>query len=235
MRPNCSMTDHICASIVPLFRSLDCCDLRKINSLIRKQDYSKGSLLFSKGDKANHLYIVRHGKVKIFEMAKDGRQQTVRILLPGDFFGELALFLEEQNYFVNAETLEDTGLCLLAKNDLKKLLKETPEITLGILETMSDRLARAEEIIGSLSLKSAEERIAGWLLATAEKEGIPTQAGVRLDLALPRHELANLLGLSRETLSRKLTKLQQEGLIATKGQKQIFVLNKNKLAQMVQD
>lgn len=226
--------EHICASIVPIFKTLNYTELQKINTLIKKKVFPKNTILFSKGDATSHLYIVRYGSVKLYETSEDGRQQILRLLEPGDFFGDLALIMEEQHYLLNAETLEDTGICLLSRDDFKKLIHQNPEISLGVMQALTDRLAYAENFISTLTLKTIEQRLVSWLLAMAEKEGVLTLNGIRLTINLPRHELASLFGTTRETISRKFSKLQADGLIRLKGQKQIMILNKDELTTLSQ-
>ena len=226
--------EHICASIVPIFKNLQYSELQKINSLITKKNHQKGAALFIEGDVAKDLHIVRYGRVKLYEMSEDGRQQIIRLLEPGDFFGELALFMEEEHYLLNAETLEDTGICLLSRDDLKALIHSNPDISLGIMQALTERLAYAEKFISTLTLKTIEQRLISWLLAMAEKEGVLTTKGIRLTIHLPRQELANLFGTTRETISRKLSKLQADGFIALNGQKHIIILNKNGLLSLAQ-
>lgn len=230
----CNEPEHICASIVPIFKTLQYHELQKVNTLINKKNYQKGSTLFTKGDAAKHLYIVRYGRVKIYEMSEDGRQQIIRLLEPGDFFGELALFMEKQHYILNAETLEDTGICLLSRDDFKALMHQNPDISLGVMQALTERLASAESFISTLTLKTIEQRLISWLLAMADKEGVLTPKGIRLTINLPRHELASLFGTTRETISRKLSKLQADGLLALNGQKQIIILDKDELIALSQ-
>jgi len=226
--------EHICASIVPIFKTLNYAELQKINTLIKKKNYPKNTILFSKGDATNHLYIVRYGSVKLYETSEDGRQQILRLLEPGDFFGELALIMEEQYALLNAETLEDTGICLLSRDDFRKLIHQSPEISLGVMQALTDRLANAENFISTLTLKTIEQRLISWLLVMAEKEGVLTAKGIRLTINLPRHELASLFGTTRETISRKFSKLQADGLIMISSQKQIIILDKDELISLSQ-
>lgn len=230
---NCA-PEHICASIVPIFKSLNHNELQKINDLIKKKNFPKSSTLFAEGDLAEHLYILRHGRVKLYQMSEDGRQQIIRLLEPGDFFGELALFMDKQHYILNAETLEDTGICLLSRDDFKALIHKNPSISLGIMHALTERLAYSEQFISTLTLKTIEQRLISWLLAMAEKEGVYTSEGTRLTINLPRHELASLFGTTRETISRKFSKLQADGLIAINGQKQIVILDKDELINLSQ-
>lgn len=236
MSNNCtSQPEHICASIVPIFKDLQYSELQKINTLITKKDFPKSSVLFTTGDVAKHLHIVRYGRVKLYEMSEDGRQQIIRLLEPGDFFGDLALFVDKEHYVLTAETLENTGICLLSRDDFKKLIHQNPEISLGIMQALTERLTNTEKFISTLTLKTIEQRLIAWLLAMAEKEGVMTPEGIRLTMHLPRHELASLFGTTRETISRKFSKLQADNLISINGQKQIVIINKDKLIYLSQE
>lgn len=224
--------EHICASSVPIFKALGIQELRKINDLIQKREYHKGNVLFMQGDPSDHLCIVRYGRVKFYETSRDGRQQIVRILEQGDFFGEFSLFRVE-NHTLNAEAMEDTGLCLIPRQDFKELINSNPEISIHIMQSMSERLVSAENFIVDLSLKSIEERLAAWLLAMADKQGVRNSQGVKINVTFTRQELANLLGTTIETVSRKLTKLQSDGIIAIEGQKNIIILDQVKLDALI--
>lgn len=225
-------TEHICASSVPIFKALGMQELRKVNDLIRKMEYHKGNILFMQGSPSDYLCIVRYGRVKFYETSRDGRQQIVRILEQGDFFGEFSLFRVE-NHTLNAEAMEDTGLCLIPREDFKELISLNPEISLNIMQSMSERLVSAENFIVDLALKSTEERLAAWLLSMADKQGLRTSQGVKIKVTFSRQELANLLGTTIETVSRKLSKMQSEGIIAIEGQKDIIILDQVKLDQLI--
>ena len=224
--------EHICASTVPIFSALSLDELQKINNLLQKREYQKGNVIFMRGEPVNYLYIVRHGRVKLYEASRDGRQQIIRILKHGDFIGELSLFKDEY-HSLNAEAMEDTGMCLLPRKDFKNLIGQNPQISLSIMQILSERLAYTEKFIADLTLKSIEERLASWLMIMVEKEGVRTPQGVRISIDLSRQEVANLLGTTQETVSRKLTRLQSAGIIAIKGQKNIIVLDRERLAALV--
>ncbi|MEG6616468.1 Crp/Fnr family transcriptional regulator [Peptococcaceae bacterium 1198_IL3148] len=231
---NANELRHICASTVPIFKTLSYRELQKVNGLIRKKDYQKGNVLFLQGDRSDHLYIVRYGRVKIYEVSKDGRQQIVRILEQGDFFGELSLFKDE-HHSLNGEAMEDTGLCMIPREDFKILVKENPEMSISIMAALSERLAAAENFIIDLTLKNIEERLASWLMMMADKQGIRTAQGIEVSVNLSRREIANLLGTTTETVSRKLTKFQTAGIITTEGHKNIIIRNKEKLSTIITD
>jgi CRP-like cAMP-binding protein len=224
---SCPGSDHVCARTVPIFSSLNPAGLLEVNSLIEHRDYQKGEVLFSQGDPGNYLYIVRTGRIKLYTVSAEGRQQILRILEHGDFFGELALF-QNTRQSCYAEAMENSDICLLPQKGFKMLLKEKPEIALSLLNAMSSRLAQAENFISDLTLKNVEERLASWLLVMAQK-GVPTPVGIRITLDLTREELAHLLGTTIETVSRRLNTLQTEGIIAVRGHRTILITDMKKL------
>ncbi|MGI6604049.1 MAG: Crp/Fnr family transcriptional regulator [bacterium] len=224
------LTDHVCARIVPIFSSLDTAGLLEVSSLIEHREYQRGELLFSQGDAGNYLYIVRFGRIKLYTVSAEGRQQIIRILERGDFFGELALFQNTRQSYC-AEAMDDSGICLLPQESLKSLLREKPEIALSLLDAMSVRLAQAEDFIGELTLKNVEGRLASWLLVMAQK-GIPTSQGIRIRLDFTREELAQLLGTTIETVSRRLNALQAKGIIELQGHRTILIRDVKKLESL---
>ncbi|NLY52193.1 MAG: Crp/Fnr family transcriptional regulator [Firmicutes bacterium] len=212
---------HVCARNVPIFASLGPDELMEVNDLIRSVKYEKGELLFSEGDIGTNLYIVRSGRIKLYTVSADGRQQILRILEPGDFFGELALFQDApQNCF--AEAMEFSQVCLLGRSDMKGLLERKPPVAAALLEAISARLAQAERFIGDLALKSVEERLVSWLMMEAET-GIRREGEIEIRSPLSREELAHLLGTTIETVSRRLNALQAEGLLTLQGHRSIII------------
>jgi CRP/FNR family transcriptional regulator len=225
---------HICASLVPIFQGLELEELQQINALISKREYPRGTTLFNKGDKAESLCIVRLGRVKLYDLSADGRQQTIRILKPGDFFGEFALFAESVRLFY-AEAMEDSGVCLLEKDKVRALLARNAKISFAVIQALVDRLADAEKNIGNLALRSVDQRLASLLYDLAVGNGEKQSAGIRVNLGLSRSEIANIVGTSRETVSRALTVMQESGLIAVDGHKGIIVKDINRLQDLINE
>lgn len=218
---NCHDHGHVCARNVPIFASLGLDELVEINNLIRSVEYEKGELLFSQGDTGTNLYIVRNGRIKLYTVSADGRQQILRILEPGDFFGELALFQDApQNCF--AEAMEFSQVCLLSRSDMNALLTKKPSVAAALLAAVSARLAQAERFIGDLALKSVEERLVSWLMMEAET-GIDREGEIEIRSSLSREELAHLLGTTIETVSRRLNALQADGLLTLQGHRSIII------------
>jgi CRP/FNR family transcriptional regulator len=225
---------HICASLVPIFQSLKLEELQQINGLIIKRDYPRGTLLFNKGDKAESLCIVRLGRVKLYDLSADGRQQTLRILKAGDFFGEFAIFKETVRLFY-AEAMEDTGLCLIEKASFRELLARNAKISLSVIQALVDRLADAEKNVGNLSLRSINQRLASHLYDLAVSNGEQQSKGIRVTLGMSRSEIANIIGTSRETISRVLTVMQEDGVILVDGHKGIIVKDIDRLLTLTNE
>jgi CRP-like cAMP-binding protein len=228
---NCQGATHVCASTVPIFASLGTSELLEINSLIQSAEYAKGELLFVEGDTSTHLYIVQSGQVKLYSVSPDGRQQILRILKAGEFFGELALFQETKQYCF-AEAMEESSLCLLGQPDFQNLLQEKPSVALALLQAMSARFFQAERFIGDLTLKTVEERLISWLLMKAQT-GVKVHNGARISLELSREELAHLLGTTIETVSRRLSSLQAEGLLTLSGHRSIVIRDLGRLEALL--
>jgi CRP/FNR family transcriptional regulator len=202
--------------------------LAKITNLITRRKYKKGQVIFFEGDVSDKFYIINEGKIKTFKHTREGKEQILYILAEGDFIGDLSL-LKKSTFQYNAEALEEVNVCTLSKDDFDRILKDNPEICLRILESVHDRLVNLENLVQTLSTKDVEARIAGLLVSLSESFGRLQDGKIILDMALTREEMANFIGVTRETISRKLSGLQDEGLIELFGNKRIII---NELATL---
>jgi cAMP-binding proteins - catabolite gene activator and regulatory subunit of cAMP-dependent protein kinases len=214
--------DKYCAKKVSIFSTLQDNHVREIVDMVVHRKYKKGQIIFFEGDISDKLYIVNKGKVKIFRYTKEGKEQILYILTNGDFTGDLSLLKKSKLEF-NAEALEDTAVCTLTKEDFDKILEKNPEITFKILEVVHDRLVNLENLIQRLSTKDVESRIIGVLLSLIKDFGKEDNEGIILELPLSRQEIGNYSGLTRETVSRTLTSMQDSGLIELVGNKKIII------------
>ncbi|MDP4089424.1 MAG: Crp/Fnr family transcriptional regulator [Bacillota bacterium] len=217
-------TGKYCVSKVYIFSTLQPEAFKKISDIIVTRKYKKGQVIFFEGDVEDKLYIVNHGKIKIYKYNREGREQILYILSDGEFVGDMSL-LKKGSFQFNAEALEDTLICTIAKNDFDSIVTNNPEITLKILEVLHDRLMNLENLIQNLSTKDVEARIASMLLGFARDFGEKNGDGVTIDLPLNREEMANYIGVTRETISRKLTSLQDEDVIQLIGNRKILIKN----------
>ena len=216
--------EKYCVERVSIFSNLDKEELKEITYLIDHKEFKKGELIYMAGQKGGSLYVINSGKVKITRISSSGKEQVIRILEEGEFMGELSIF-KSSPLMDNAEALEHTTMCIIDKKDLKNLLKKYPLISLKIMEELSERLERAESLIENINLSSVEKRLADILLELADENR-------EVDLKISKKDLASQIGMSSETLSRKLSAFQELGIIKLIGQRKITILNPSALEEI---
>src|SRR5699024_8757260 len=152
---------------VHIFNHLEPAEMREIMSKSRQMIFKKGEIIYHQGDPLEYLYIVHRGRVKIYQLFESGKEQLLRILEPGEFMGELALFTEKviDSY---AETMAKTEICAIHRDDMQALMQTYPSIGIKILEQFTNRLDQTEKLVGQLSAKDVEMRTASYLIELAE-------------------------------------------------------------------
>lgn len=220
---NCNTT--LCAKKVPIFSFLSDEELKKIVDMTGHKSYKKGDLLCRTGEKSDTLFIINEGGVKISKLTKDGKEQIVHILTSGDFFGELSLFTNNETYNFDVYAISNTKICTLTKQNMDEILINNPQISLKLLQVITKRLSDTENLAQNLATNDAEIRIAYMLLEFAEKYGVPTSEGLKVKLPINREEMASYVGVTRETISRKLSIFEELGIISHKGNK-LLIINK---------
>ncbi len=230
---NCAdCKDNSCIRNVPLLSSLDEDEMDKIVENVNTRDYKKGDYIFRTGHKADRLYIVCSGKMKIYKYLSDGREQILYIYSAGDFVGAFNL-LKKDEYKYNAVALEDTTIITLRKEDFDEIIIKNPTITLKILEKSYERLRWAEALVARLSSGTADAKVAGLLLNLIDDFGTETERGIELDLSINREEMGSYAGISRETMTRRLRVLKELDYIDFEGNKKIIIKDKDKLEELL--
>lgn len=208
-----------CVAIVPIFNHLEKEEMNSIARTTQQIALKKGDTLYRAGDKFQSLYIVHIGKLKVYRLSENGKEQVIRILKPGDFTGELALFTESV-HDAFAEAMEKTEICSIQQSHLQEFLQQHPNISLKMLNEFSKRLDNAEHQIISFATEQAETRIALFLAQQVEE----TQS-MKIELPMSRKDLASYLGTTPETISRKLTLFEGHGWIKQTDQRAIEILD----------
>ncbi|NLK44523.1 MAG: Crp/Fnr family transcriptional regulator [Tissierellia bacterium] len=215
---NCfSREGKSCIEIVPIFSNLTYDEMIEVARITRERVFEKGEMIYMAGDKGEKLYVIHSGKVKITRITDSGKEQVIRVLGPGEFMGELSLF-SPLPLTDNGEALTRTIVCVIDGNKLKDLMKRYPTIALKVIEELSKRLEKSESLIENISLHSVEKRIAQALINMAEGKN-------EIVLKMSKRDLASHLGMSQETLSRKLTAFQDMGIIKLVGHRRIIILD----------
>ncbi|PRR83795.1 Crp/Fnr family transcriptional regulator [Clostridium vincentii] len=232
---NCeSCSNRLCAKKVPIFSFLSDDELIKIINMTGHKVYKKGDRLCSQGEKSDTLFIINEGQVKISKLTRSGKEQIVHIFTNGDFFGELSLFNSDETYNFDAYAVSDIKICTLDKQAMNKIIMNNPEISLKLLQVITKRLSQTEDLAQNLATNDAEIRIAFMILEFGEKYGVATGQGLQIKLPINREEMANYVGVTRETISRKLSIFEDLGIISLKGNKIIIIKQLDKLKSYVE-
>lgn len=168
-----------------------------------------GQTLFHQGDPPDHVFNVTSGTVKLSQLLPDGRRQVVGFLFPGDFFGTA----DEGEYHYSAEAVEPAEVCRFPRRRFEAFVRDHPNMEQALLRLTARDLALAREQIVLLGRKTAEERLASFLLMLRERVPDQTTGGDTVRLAMSRIEVADFLGLTKETVSRLFTAFKTGGAI----------------------
>ena len=198
-----------CVATVPIFNHLKDVQMDEIMKTVQHVTFKRKEIIYHAGDKSDALYIVNRGRIRIYRLSESGKEQLVRILNPGDFTGELALFNEE-THEAFAEAMMDTAVCLIKREDLQQFLIKYPTISLKILTEFSSRLDKSEKQTTRFATESVETRIALFLAESVESDKDEPQT---ITLPMTKKDLASYLGTTPETISRKLAEFEDVGYI----------------------
>lgn len=213
--------EDYCIKRVPIFGNLTNQEMFEISKTIQQKEYKKGEIIYLEGEKIEKLFIINSGQVKIYNIAESGREQIIRILSPGDFIDELSILTNSPANNI-AETIVDTTMCMITGEDLKRIMEKKPVIALKVIQELGRRLEKTEKLIQSIGLMSVEKRIADSLLDMANEKDV-------VHLTITKKDLASHIGMSQETLSRKLSSFQDLGWIKQQGQRKIIIKDKKAL------
>ncbi len=201
---------------VPIFSGLDDKILNQILRLGSRQIYKKDSTILNENETGSVFFVIISGKVKVSRSSEDGREIILSILNQSDFFGEMAI-LDGLNRSANVIALETVELFLIQRADFLNLLYENPEIAISLLQELTRRLRASDMKIKSLSLRDAQGKVASVILQLAEDIGRIKNGKVEIDRLPVQHDLANMAGTSRETISRTINSFAKRGLIELEG------------------
>jgi CRP/FNR family transcriptional regulator, dissimilatory nitrate respiration regulator len=216
--------DQIAA--IPLFSGLSEEQLGELAMIVLDQGFRRGQTIFLEGDEGNGFYVVNTGKVKIFKLSPDGKEQILHIFGPGEPFAEVPVFAG-QRFPANAEALEESRLFFFPRAGFLNLIGRHPSLALNMLAVLSRRLRQLAGLVEDLSLKEVPARLAAYILYQSERQ----QGEAEFELEIAKGQLASLLGTIPETLSRMLAKLVKEGLIESSGPR-IKILQRTGLQEL---
>jgi len=214
----------------PLFAGLGLAELQKMRAIAIPKRFGRKAILFSDGEEAKGFYVVLSGKVKVFKVSPEGKEQILHVITAPDAFAEAALFLEG-TYPAFAEALSDCQVLFFPKRAFIQLIERNPQLSINMIVTLSQYLKRFAILIEELSLKEVSSRVAKYFLDLSVKLSKEGKSAQEVELDLSKTQLALKLGTISETLSRTLAKMKAKRIIDVK-KNRILILNREALSEL---
>src|SRR5688500_16325220 len=198
---------------VPLFSGLPPEELQQFAAITREKTYPRSSVILFEDDPGDSLFVIREGRVKVVLVGEDGREIILGVLGVGEHFGELSL-IDDQPRSAHVIAMEDSTLLVLRRDDCRRSVETSPPAACTLLSGHSRRRRRADGKIGGLVLLDMPGRIARTLLDMAEEGGSET-----IERPLTHQTISQMIGASRETVSRSMREFQDQGWIGVERRK----------------
>jgi CRP/FNR family transcriptional regulator len=206
---------------VPVFAALGEDELQRVADVAVPRRFGAGEVVFREGDESSTCYVVRSGHVRAVREHTDGRTITLATFGPGDIFGELAMFDDERRS-ATIEAIEQTEAIAILAGDMRRLLREHPDITVKLLSSLVQRLRQTNERLTAQSFQTVQSRVATVLFQLVQAARAEGAADADVLITSTQAELAQLAGSSRESASRFLAVLERAGII-TQGRGKLTV------------
>jgi CRP/FNR family cyclic AMP-dependent transcriptional regulator len=202
--------------LVPLFSRVGETDLENIAGLLIERRYPKNSIIVEEGLSGDYMYIIRSGRVKVTKASDDGREKIMDFLEAGAFFGEMAL-LDCAPRSASVRTLEPSVLAALSRRDFLALQRNSPDLALSLLQELTRRLRDTDDQATSVSFQRVEDRVKGLFARVAQAQNGDETS--RITPALTHQQIADMIGTSRETVTRAVKELKQSGWLEQRGKR----------------
>lgn len=197
-----------CWEKVPLFKDLPQKYLNDLTSISRKIFFEKDQVVFTQGEQANGFYVVISGRVKVYKLSLEGKEQILHVFGPGEPIGEVPVFAGE-TFPANAQALDNSELVFCPRRELRELFTKDPSLAMNMLAVLAKRLREFTVLIEDLSLRELSNRLATYIIHLQDIQHRSEE--VVLDIS--KGNLANILGTSQESLSRMFKKMNDLGII----------------------
>jgi CRP/FNR family cyclic AMP-dependent transcriptional regulator len=203
----------------PLFGPLSADDRAALAPLLRPRRYQAGHVMFQRGDKAEEVFLLTGGQLRISVCSADGRELAFRVANPGDMVGEIGA-LDDSIRTADVTALRTADVLVLRRAHVRQLLTSRPAMAMGAIRFLCGRLRETSEQLEALALRRVEARLAGFLLRLVRSAG-PVGAEAELTLGISQGEIASLIGSSRPKVNVAFSALEEQGAIRRNGKKLI--------------
>lgn len=193
----------------------------QVADLLVVQDFPARTAVLREGEEAHGFYFLYRGKARIFRAGPEGREQTFRLVQPGETFGEVPVLDGGVNP-ATVETLEPSEVVLVPAKVLFSLAEQFPEIAFAMLRHVARRLRTFTELVEQMGQQTVRSRLSRYLYHLAREEGVATKEGVLVRRTLTQQDLASLVGSVREVVSRTLHAMEEDGIVEVR-RKEILV------------
>ncbi|OGP11236.1 MAG: hypothetical protein A3G39_05515 [Deltaproteobacteria bacterium RIFCSPLOWO2_12_FULL_43_16] len=210
-----------------LFSDLTDEQLELFQGVVATSLYKKRDVVFVEGEPCPGFYVVKSGRIKLVKTSRDGKEQIIKILQPGELLG-METFYNGKSYANTAMAMDDCELCFIEKGAFFRIIEGHPSIAKKIIIALSKELDHAYSKIGSMGLMTAREKMGHLLYTLATEYGVKEDSKIKLNLSLSRLEIAELLGITQETAIRLLKSFKDEDIIEIK-RKEIIIKSLPKL------
>jgi CRP/FNR family transcriptional regulator, dissimilatory nitrate respiration regulator len=205
---------------IPLFKGLPPMQITAIARIGRIRTYGRGEAVFTEGEAADGFYVAVKGRVKVYKLSQEGKEQILHIIESGEPFGEVAVFAGS-DFPAHAEAIDNLEALFIPRSSFIALIEKDPSLSMNMLALLSRRLKQFAGLVENLSLREVPQRLATFLLYLGKAE----EGGTSVTLTITKGQLASLLGTIPETLSRILQRMAAQGLIRVKG-REILILDR---------
>lgn len=211
---------------IPFFQNVSDNIISTLSLKVKTATYKKGEVIFSECDESKAIYFVKSGTVKIKKVNHQGKELVVCIKRPGNLFAEVSVFSKPgSTYPGTAQTLADTEVLYLLASDVEELMGTNPSFSVEMIRFMAGQLHSFSNILADVALLDVYTKTVKTIERLANDFGKRTKCGIKIELPLSIQELANIIGSTRESVSRVITKLKEQGSI-TFDDKKIVITNR---------
>lgn len=199
---------------IPLLNILTGQDRQRLLHELTEARYGKGEFIFREGDPTEYFHIVKEGTVKCVKSNPDGKECTLKMLMPGDLFCCDAAAFDGARHPGTAQPMGDVSILRMSKKAYFEMLRRSPDAALEVIKYLGNRLNEAQEKAKVLALERADQRLAALLVDLGTRNGIKEAQGIRLPMRLTREDMANMVGTTTETVIRIMSRFKHDNLVS---------------------